>query len=70
MKPIAIALPLDIELCNLPDHEFETGGKITAAVHAAGYTESGRVVVNNLRAWSMTVSEFAAHLTAQTEVPA
>jgi hypothetical protein len=50
-------------LCDLPDSEFQTGGRITDLCRAAGYDESGRVVVNNLRAWHMTTAEFAKTIT-------
>ena len=50
-------------LCDLPDSEFKTGGRITDLCRAAGYDESGRVVVNNLRAWHMTTAEFAKTIT-------
>lgn len=46
-------------LRDLPDSEFVTGGSITDACRAAGYDESGRVTVNTLNAWAMTVAEFA-----------
>jgi hypothetical protein len=50
-------------LFELPDAEFEAGGRITELCRAAGHDESGRVVVNNLRAWSLTEAEFAKLLT-------
>jgi hypothetical protein len=45
-------------LCELPDTEFVRGGAIDDACRIAGFDESGRVVVNNLAAWSKTVAEF------------
>ena len=56
-------LDQDAILCDLPDSEFITGGSITYACRLAGYDESGRVTVNNLSAWNMTIAEFAAALT-------
>jgi len=52
-----------VPLCDLPDSEFQTGGRITDLCRAAGHDESGRVVVNNLRAWHMTAAEFAKTIT-------
>jgi hypothetical protein len=49
-------------LCDLHDSEFVTGGAITEACRVAGYDESGRVTVNNLSAWNMTVAEFGEHI--------
>ena len=53
-------------LHELPDTEFETGGAITAACKKAGYDESGRVTVNNLRAWDMTVADFAHYISSES----
>ena len=55
-------LDQDAILCDLPDSEFVTGGSIADACRVAGYDESGRVTVNNLRAWNMTVAEFGEHI--------
>lgn len=46
-------------LFDLPEEEFVTGGAITNACRAAGYDESGRITINNLNAWGMTVSQFS-----------
>jgi hypothetical protein len=55
-------LDQDAVLCDLPDSEFTTGGAITDACRVAGYDESGRVAVNNLSAWGMTVAKFAEYI--------
>ena len=57
-------LPQDTLLCDLPDSEFQTGGAMTVACRAAGYDESGRVTVNSLNAWGMTVAEFSELLSS------
>lgn len=54
-------------LCDLPDNEFITGGAITNACRAARYDESGRVTVNDLNAWGMTVAEFQDLLEEEIE---
>lgn len=54
-------------LCDLPDSEFVTGGAITNACRAAGYDESGRVTVNSINAWNMTVAQLADYLTQPVE---
>lgn len=59
IREILSVLDQDAILCDLPDSEFVFGGTITNACRAAGYDESGRVTVNNLSAWEMTVADFA-----------
>jgi len=49
-------------LYEIPDAEFVYGGAITNACKIAGYDESGRVTVNHLNAWGMTVAQFAADI--------
>lgn len=58
-------LDQDAVLSDLPDSEFVTGGSITDACRVAGYDESGRVTVNNLSAWNMTVAKFAEYIAAE-----
>jgi hypothetical protein len=60
-------LDQDAVLCDLPDSEFVTGGSITDACRVAGYDESGRVTVNNLNAWGMTVAKFAEYIAPEEE---
>ena len=55
-------LDQNAHLTHLPDSEFVTGGAITDACRVAGYDESGRVTVNNLNAWNMTVAVFGEHI--------
>lgn len=62
-------LPPCAPLHELPDSEFVTGGEITSACKAAGYDVSGRIVVNDMNAWNMTVAEFLGLLHGE-EVPA
>ena len=54
-------------LMDLPDSEFQTGGAVTRACHAAGYSESGWVAVNQLAGWGMTVAQLRAFLSAQPD---
>jgi len=48
-----------VYLCDLPDSEFETGGRIDDVVKSSGYDESGRSVVNQQSAWNMSVYDWA-----------
>jgi hypothetical protein len=58
--PTALSsLDQDAILYDLPNSELLTGGAITNACRAAGYDESGNIVVNNLNAWNLTVAKFA-----------
>jgi hypothetical protein len=61
IREVLSTLDPDAILCDLPDSEFVTGGAITDACRVAGYDESGRVTVNNLNAWGMTVAQFAEY---------
>lgn len=61
------SLDQDALLCDLHEGEFVTGGAITNACRAAGYDESGRVTVNNLNAWGMTVAKFAECIATEEE---
>lgn len=55
-------------LYDLPDSEFEAGGAITNACRCAGYDEAGRAAINQLDAWSLTVSELATLLADQPAI--
>ena len=48
-----------VSLCDLPDSEFENGGRIDEIVKSAGYDESGRAVVNQQNAWMMSIYDWA-----------
>lgn len=50
------------KLYDLPDSEFVCGGAVTTACRDAGYDESGRIVINNMDAWGLTVSQLAKTL--------
>jgi hypothetical protein len=52
------------QLCDLSDSEFETGGRITDVVQAAGYDESGRECINDQGGWNMTIYEWAHAMSA------
>jgi hypothetical protein len=56
-------LNADTKLCDIPSHEFETGGKITKALREAGYDESGMIVINHLGMWNNTVEQLKTFLT-------
>lgn len=48
----------DTPLFKLPDDCFNFGGYIDDMCREVGYIESGRVVVNNLNLWNVTIREF------------
>jgi hypothetical protein len=52
----------ETRLCTIDADEFETGGAITNALRAAGYDESGMIVINNLKMWGSTVWELESLL--------
>lgn len=62
VKTALINLDKNAKIFDLDNSEFITGGAITNACRAAGYEESGRVVINQMEAWSMTVGELEAIL--------
>lgn len=54
-------------LYDLPNFEFETGGKITNLLREKGYDESGKVVINSLNAWGWTVEKLVSFLNQSGE---
>ena len=61
---------LDTPLCDLPDSDFNAGGRVTNVYRALGYDESGRVCVNQQAAWGKTIREWAAMVSVREEVEA
>ncbi len=57
---------LETPLCNLPDGEFELGGRFDAICREAG-DSSGRAAANNLGIWSTTLRKAIEIVTTQEE---
>lgn len=51
-------MKIEVKLCEMNDHEFETGSDLDKAVKRAGYGVNPRVLVGQLGMWNATLDEF------------
>lgn len=52
----------DTPLCDLPDAAFYRGSYIYDVTRALGYDESACTIINQQRAWGLTVREWAENM--------
>lgn len=56
---------VDIEsfrLCDLPDSDFQFGGRVDNILRGFGFDESAKVTIGNWQGWRMTVRDLIDHL--------
>ncbi len=52
----------DRELFDLPNDSSARGGELDDVTRALGYDESARIVINQQRAWGLTVREWTENM--------